>query len=1006
MKIQKGPTMKTVLLFAQRLILACALCHAATAQGAAIFTPNSQPTGWVAEVDVSNYNFSDGKQVLFKPDFIKANWTGNLFAFPVNADGTILFEAEEYSGGVAAEVAAQNYDTGRKIVTMKKDGTKIPFRYASLESSQADALEKDDKKAAAIINFIRGDRANEKPLGQNYRKRSGVLGDIIHSRPVFVPHATEPRVYVGANDGMLHAFHANTGEEVFAYLPSFFISPVAAANFSHIKALIVDPYVHNYYVDASPNAQKVKISGVDKTILVSGVGAGGKGLFALDITDPIAGSEAAAASKILWEITPSTINNAANTAYADLGHTYGIPVIAKLNDGTWAALVANGYNNTGSNQAVLYVINLMTGAKIAGITTSVGGTSDSNPNGLSSPTAIDSDFDGDVDYVYAGDINGNLWKFDIRNIASPVVTKLYTTSPAQPITGRPAVALHPNGGYMINFATGRMFTSADATDATTVYYAYGIRDNGTTIDPANIVSQTLIAKTWSAGGFNYNIRVSSSNPVDYGAATPKQGWKLALPAGERVVGDGGLVTNQRYHFTSTNPTVAYAPIDGVVQPQGTNWLNEIDFTTGGGGSAPVFDLDSNLSLGDSDRVRAADGTSPQAGPTGIPVSRFISTGVMSQPIVARLQTLSQTYFNTNPDLALSSTTSTGDPGVSGGHFDFDIYYSSCTITAGAIACPRNTHIHEYDDKYNVTGVNLLATSSAAHNIVNAIPATTTQFKILMANQKMSPAVKFLRGGLAGVPVTDYLTGPAPLSMASLPTYTRANVTTLIWALPLDAFASKDWTGTGDVRAGVVPTATGCVRSNKGGGTAESGPQMNGALMIQLVKATTPDSAVELNIPGDPSMGYRLKKDAASQSNQLAMWTIFWHHPNGKCTGDAAWVKNPPQDFDGNGGKASAGAPGSDDPKDGMFGSGGGAASGGGSGGGSVAGPSSTVTYTFADGSSVTQTTTLNADGSVTVTRVYSYGGTESFTIPPTSGGRESDTRAKTGRVSWREMIRP
>ena len=219
---------------------------------------------------------------------------------------------------------------------------------------------------AQIVNYIRGDRANEKPLGANYRKRSGVLGDIIHSRPIFVDHATDPRVYVGANDGMLHAFDADTGDEVFAYVPSFFISPVAATSFSHVKALTVDPYVHNYFVDASPNARKVTISGAAKTILVGGVGAGGKGLYALDITDPTAASEAAAASKILWEITPTTINNVASTAYADLGYTYGIPVIAKLNDGTWVAIVGNGYNNTGGNQAVLYVINLLTGAKIAG----------------------------------------------------------------------------------------------------------------------------------------------------------------------------------------------------------------------------------------------------------------------------------------------------------------------------------------------------------------------------------------------------------------------------------------------------------------------------------------------------------------------------------------------------------------------------------------------------------------------------------------------------------------
>jgi len=275
----------------------------------------------------------------------------------------------------------------------------------------------------------------------------------------------------------------------------------------------------------------------------------------------------------------------------------------------------------------------------------------------------------------------------------------------------------------------------------------------------------------------------------------------------------------------------------------------------------------------------------------------------------------------------------------------------------------------------------------------------------MSNQKLSPAVKFLRGGLAGIRVGDYLTGPAPLSMASLPTYTRANITSLVMALPLDAFSVQDWAGDGNPRPGLIPSQTGCVRGNKYGGSAQTGPWMNGAMTLQLVKATTPDSAVELNMPGDPSMGYRLKKDVTSQSNQLVQWTIFWHHPNGKCYGDSGWVQNAPQDFSGKPGGAT-GAPGSDDPKDGTFGSGGGATSGGGSGTGTNAGPSTTVTYTFADGSTVTQTTTYNSNGSVTVTRVFSTGGTFTFTVPPQSGGPQSDTREVTGRVSWRQMIRP
>lgn len=995
--------MKTPFLSFPPLVLAFALGLSAPAQAVPIFTPNSQPTGWIGEVDVSDYNFADGLQTIYKGDFIKGEWSGNLSAFPVDSDGTVLFDAARWSA--VENVDAQDYNLGRVIVTMKKDGSKIPFRWASLDSSQQSPLG-DSTKGPKVLNFIRGDHANETPNGEKYRSRAHVLGDIVHSRPLFVAHATEPRVYVGANDGMLHAFDADTGDEVFAYLPSFFISPVATANFSHIKTLTVDPYVHNYFVDASPNARKLDSSGGNKTILVGGVGAGGKGLYALDVTDPTASSEAAAASKILWEITPTTVNNANNTAYSELGYTYGIPVIAQLSDGTWAAIVGNGYNNQGANQAVLYIINLMTGAKIAGISTSSPqAVSASSPNGLSSPTAIDSNYDGKVDYVYAGDINGNLWKFDIRNTSSPVVTRLYTTSPAQPITGRPSVSLHPAGGYMINFATGRMFTSADATDATTVYYAYGLRDNGTTIADANLVSQTLTAKTWTAaGGFNYAVRVSSSNTVDYGAATPKQGWKLALPAGERVVGDGGLVTDGRFIFASTNPTVAHAAVGGVAQPQGDNWLNELVFTTGGGGSAPVFDLDANLNLNDDDRVRDSGGTSPQTGETGIPVSRYIVSGVLSQPVVARLAALSETYFNTNPDLVIATGSSTGDPGVSGGHFDFDIYYGLCTVGSTSYKCAKNTHVHEYDDKFNVTGVNMQNASLAAFNLVNAISGNKTPFKILVANQKFSPAAKFLVGGNAGVPVTSYQT-TAGLTMASLPTYTRATLGTLIFALPLDAFQSKDWAGIGDVRAGLHPTQTSCVHASTGAGTSGSGPWMNGALTFQIVKATTPDSAVELNMPGDPSMGYRLKKDATSQGYQLAQYTTFWHHPNKICYGQSGWVPNPPQDFSAPS-LPSAAAPGADDPKDGDFGAIGGVSSGGGTGTGGVAGPSSTVTYTFADGSSVTQTTVRNPDGSVTVTRVYSYGGTESFVIPPSSGGKQADTRAKTGRVSWREMIRP
>src|SRR4029079_9755733 len=151
-----------------------------------------------------------------------------------------------------------------------------PFLWGSLGTTQQQAI--DNSKSAGtigpnIVNYIRGDKTNEKPSGALYRARAHTLGDVIHSRPLFVNHPTDPRVYVGANDGMLHAFDADSGDEAFAYVPSFFVSPVAATSFSNIKALIVDPYVHNYFVDASPNARTVG----GQTVPVGGGGAGGKG---------------------------------------------------------------------------------------------------------------------------------------------------------------------------------------------------------------------------------------------------------------------------------------------------------------------------------------------------------------------------------------------------------------------------------------------------------------------------------------------------------------------------------------------------------------------------------------------------------------------------------------------------------------------------------------------------------------------------------------------------------
>ncbi|TMH04898.1 MAG: hypothetical protein E6H67_09825, partial [Betaproteobacteria bacterium] len=466
--------------------------------------------------------------------------------------------------------------------------------------------------------------------------------------------------------------------------------------------------------------------------------------------------EAAAATKVLWEITPTTINNASNTSYADLGYTYGVPLIVRLNNGNWAAVIGNGYNNNGSDQGVLYVIG--------------------HPSGLSSPTAFDVDRDGKVDFVYAGTIAGNLWKFDLRSTSpgSWSAFKLFATPNAntinaQAITGAPAVARHPNGGYMVAFGTGRIFTNTgtnsttvlnDLTD-TTQEYAYGLWDNdfpasGTalskTIDATKLVAQSLSASTaYSGNSITATVRTSAAlNAVDYAAGTnQKQGWKLSLASGERVVGDGGLIADSRFHFSATKPNFD----NGVGKSPGENWLIEVDYLTGVAPSSPFLDLNADYQIDDMDLV----GSTGTAYGLRIPVARrIVSGGVMSQPLLAQLVVQSQTYFNVNPDASLAPpangcTAGSTNCGVLNGHFDFDIYYPICVPSTGGYHCGHNTHVHQYDDKYNVTGVNMLNASLPAFNLVNAVPSTVTRFKVLMANQKLSPAVRFKVGGASARP---------------------------------------------------------------------------------------------------------------------------------------------------------------------------------------------------------------------------------------------------------------
>jgi hypothetical protein len=488
---------------------------------------------------------------------------------------------------------------------------------------------------------------------------------------------------------------------------------------------------------------------------------------------------------------------------------------------------------------------------------------------------------------------------------------------------------------------------------------------------------------------------------------------------------------------------------------------------------------------------------------GIPVAKYLGSGVFSQPLLVRADGLSTTLYAFHPDLPVSDGVPTppDDPGVSGGHFDFDIYYygnqvtetiivptansetgticrktsdvekeydnvadkicvenasipmgysylteyivgSICkddrdkkrieynhTITCNMITAKEVTsgtylkqkHEHEYDDKYNVTGVNMLNASLVDFNLLNAIEVETTPFKILVMNQYLNPAATLSVGGRSYESVKTYdnlaSEGNPETLINDLTIYTRQDIETLIYNLPMDAFMSKDWWGDGGtIRAGLIPTQTNCVNHVSADGIVETpglnGERFNGALTLQIIKNNTPASALELNGP-NVTYGWRVKQSEFT-NYVLAEYTSFWHHPNGLCYDDNGWVPDPPQDFSPTGGIQLAAA-GSADPTDGVFGAG-------------LAiisiettvsddGLVTTITTTYSDYSQYVKIITDNGDDSVTTYQLFRDGTEESFItytgsggkagfIDPNTGSPEEELSVGTiGRQTWRHPIK-
>jgi type IV pilus assembly protein PilY1 len=546
--------------------------------------------------------------------------TGELTATIVNSDGSL---APEPTWRASERLnPAYKLPGNRVIVTFEPGVGGRPFRHATLTPEQQGTLN------AEQVDFLRGVRTQEQPSGP-LRERpasNGLLGDIVNSSPVFVgaprsinrdqrPYPTDdlysefasaqasrtPVVYVGANDGMLHGFNGVTGDELFAYVPNKIID--SSQGHKNPLDLFTSPfYQHRYYVDLSPRLNDAYMRGsrsaVAKswnTVLVGGLGAGGKGYFALNVTRPDTtySSEVQATGAVLWEFTdeddtyPVTdsgtplggavgaITDPSGRPVKDLGYAVATPVVAMSNvddNGSpsrkeWVALFGNGPNST-SGIAKLFVLFMDRGLNGWGpgdfvkLNTGFGVQSPPHPlagfpNFVGTPAAVDTDLNGTVDRVYAGDRLGNLFRFDLSasNPNDWKVTRLFTASyddngveTIQPIVTEPLVIRHPTQtGFLVIFGTGSYLTRDDA-NSSDIQSIYAIWDDGSN-SPATaqegskdtrLVQQTMT--NVMDGTFDPPVvrRILTKEPVNYQQDAPGEpgtyGWYIDLDM-ERAAGD-------------------------------------------------------------------------------------------------------------------------------------------------------------------------------------------------------------------------------------------------------------------------------------------------------------------------------------------------------------------------------------------------------------------------------------------------------------------------------------
>lgn len=546
--------------------------------------------GTSSNIAATAINSLQSESNLYQARYVAGEWTGDLWAYDTEDTTTPLWKATDVMPAPASRNLIYGADTGAAKA----------FLWSNLSTAEKTAL----GNASTLLDYLRGDTTLEKRNpGGIYRNRGKILGDLVNSSPELVeapydlsyhrynwtgassyrayvegPAKTRtPMLYVGGNDGMLHGFNANTGVEVLGYIPKAVMAPLPTDTVSVLKKYSEPNYSHKFSVDGSPVVVDVYISGSWRSVLIGTQGRGGNGLFAIDVTDP----DAISSSKVLWDKT-----------FAELGAYLGTPQVTRTESGQWVIVAGYGYNNS-TNQSGLLVIDIASGAIVKQLATGQGSVGD--PNGMAEVNLLDVDADGNTDWVYAADMHGFVWKFDISSTSTSAWNIAYSGQPLfqaknssgtrQMVTGGVLASVQPTTGKVwLFFGTGRYLNVNDPSNADQQTW-YGIMDGAIITGRTELDSRTIT----NVGDERV---ITSASTLTSG----KKGWYMDLiDTRERIV-DMPLMVGPELVMNTTIPDT------NVCNPSGSGYLMAVSPYTGARLKNTFFDLNDDDEFDEDDKV--------------------------------------------------------------------------------------------------------------------------------------------------------------------------------------------------------------------------------------------------------------------------------------------------------------------------------------------------------------------------------------------------------------------